>query len=176
MGARRMVNQSRLERRGRFDRRRLLRTALTAGAIASVGVPGREAGAQAGGTITITSYGGPWEEFMRSAVVPAFEKEHPGIKVELAIGLSKDWVAKLKAAGKDNPPYDIVITNEVWAAPLRAEGRYTKLPPELVPNLKSVAPNLRIKDDMGVLALVGPIGRAYRTDKVKTLPTARNDL
>jgi putative spermidine/putrescine transport system substrate-binding protein len=176
MGARRMVNQSRLERRMRFDRRSFLRTALTAGAIASVGVPGREAGAQAGGTITITSYGGPWEEFMRSAVVPAFEKEHPGVKVELAIGLSKDWVAKLKAAGKDNPPYDIVITNEVWAAPLRAEGRYTKLPPELVPNLKSVAPNLRIKDDTGVLALVGPIGLAYRIDKIKTVPKAWKDL
>ena len=171
-----MVDQPRLERRVRFDRRSFLRTALTAGAIASVGVPGREAGAQAGGTITITSYGGPWEEFMRSAVVPAFEKEHPGIKVELAIGLSKDWVAKLKAAGKDNPPYDIVITNEVWAAPLRAEGRYTKLPAELVPNLKSVAPNLRIKDDMGVLALAGPIGLAYRIDKIKTVPKAWKDL
>ena len=131
-----MVDQPRLEQRVRFDRRSFLRTALTAGAIASVGVPGREAGAQGGGTITITSYGGPWEEFMRSTVVPAFEKEHPGIKVELAIGLSKDWVAKLKAAGKDNPPYDIVITNEVWAAPLRAEGRYTKLPAELVPNTR----------------------------------------
>src|SRR6266852_2084660 len=175
-GATTMVNQPRLERRVRFDRRSFLRTALTAGAMASVGVPGQEAGAQARGTITITSYGGPWEEFMRSAVVPAFEKEHPGVKVELAIGLSKDWVAKLKAAGKDNPPYDIVITNEVWAAPLRAEGRYTKLPPELVPNLKSVAPNLRIKDDMGVLALAGPIGLAYRIDKIKTVPKAWKDL
>src|SRR3989454_11526805 len=124
-----MVDQPRLERRVRFDRRSFLRTALTAGAIASVGVPGREAGAQAGGTITITSYGGPWEGVMRSAVVPAFEKEHPGIKVELAIGLSKDWVAELKAAGKDNPPYDIVITNQVWAAPPRPRGRCTQFPP-----------------------------------------------
>src|SRR5437867_12557885 len=100
-----MVNQPRLERRVRFDRRSFLRTALTAGAIASVGVPGREAGAQAGGTITITSYGGPGEGFMRSAVVPAVENEHPGVKVERAIGLSKDGVAKLDAARKDNPTY-----------------------------------------------------------------------
>src|SRR4029434_4814299 len=75
---------------------------------------------------------------MRGTIVPAFEKQHPGVKVELAIGLSKDWVAKLKAAGKDNPPYDVVTTNEVWAAPLRAEGRYTKLPHELEPHLKEV--------------------------------------
>ena len=98
---------------------------------------------------------------MRGTIVPGFEKEHPGAKVELAIGLSKDWVAKLKAAGKDNAPFDVIITNEVWAAPLRAEGYYTTLP--AVPNLKDVAPNLKIKDDMGVLALVGPIGLAYRT-------------
>src|SRR3989442_13789603 len=110
-----MVDQPRLERRVRFDRRSFLRTALTAGAIASVGVPGREAGAQAGGTITITSYGGPWEGFMRSAVVPAFEKEHPGIKGELAIGLSKDWVAKLKAAGKGKPPFVQLITTRALA-------------------------------------------------------------
>src|SRR3989442_11599071 len=118
-----MVDQPRLERRVRFDRRSFLRTALTAGAIASVGVPGREAGAQAGGTITITSYGGPGEEFMRSTVVPTFEKEHPGIKVELAIGLSKDWGAKLKAACKDKPPHHLVITNEGLAAPPPAQGR-----------------------------------------------------
>src|SRR5207244_9933695 len=105
-----------------------------------------------------------------------FEKEHPGVKVELAIGLSKDWVAKLKVAGKDNPPYDVVVTNEVWAAPLRAEGHYAKLPADKVPNAKDVAPNLRIKDDTGVLALVGPIGLSYRTDKIKTVPKSWKDL
>src|SRR5262249_362389 len=130
--------------RPRVTRRSFLGAALarTAASVA------RQRGASdQGGTLVVTSYGGPWEQFMRSTIVPSFEKEHPGVKVELAIGLSKDWVAKLKAAGKDNPPYDIVITNEVWAAPLRAEGRYAKLPPDLVPNLKDVAPNLRIKDD-----------------------------
>lgn len=158
-----------------LDRRRFLRTALAAGAVATVPASGWAA-SHIGGTITVTSYGGAWEQFMRSTIVPGFEKAHPGAKVELAIGLSKDWVAKLKAAGKDNPPYDVVITNEVWAAPLRAEGNYTKLPADKVPNLKDVAPNLKIKDDTGVLALVGPIGLAYRNDKIKTAPKAWKDL
>jgi putative spermidine/putrescine transport system substrate-binding protein len=153
-------------------RRRFLRTTLTGGVV--LAGRGRAAWAQQSGTLIVTSYGGPWEQFMRSAMVPAFEKEHPGLKIELAIGLSKDWVAKLKAAGKQNPPYDIVITNEVWAAPLRADGYYAKLVG--VSNLKDVAPNLRIKDDTGVLALVGPIGLAYRTDKIKTAPKAWKDL
>ncbi len=160
--------------RAHAGRRRFLRATFAGGAALALGGH-RAAWAQAvGGTITVTSYGGAWEQFMRGTVVPGFEKEHPGAKVELAIGLSKDWVAKLKAAGRDNAPYDVVITNEVWAAPLRAEGYYTKLAG--VPNLKDVAPNLRIKDDTGVLALVGPIGLAYRTDKIKTPPRAWKDL
>src|SRR5262249_42112197 len=160
-----------------LDRRTFLRTAVAGGAVASSsGIASRRAWGQMSGTLTVTSYGGPWEQFMRDTIVPAFEKEHPGVKMELAIGLSKDWVAKLKAAGKDNPPYDVIVTNEVWASPLRAEGRYTKLPADKVPNLKDVAPNLKIKDDTGVLALVGPIGLAYRTDKVKTVPKAWKDL
>src|SRR5438045_4018920 len=87
-----------------ITRRRLLE--LGAGATAAYGlaVAGCGAGAagggdKIGGTITVTSYGGAWEEFVRGTVVPGFEKKHPGTKVELAIGLSKDWVAKLKAAG-----------------------------------------------------------------------------
>jgi putative spermidine/putrescine transport system substrate-binding protein len=155
------------------SRRSFIGSSLAAGAALATGH--RVARGQAGGgPLVVTSYGGPWEQFMRGTIVPAFEKEHPGIKVELAIGLSKDWVAKLKAAGKDNPPYDVVVTNEVWAAPLRADGYYTKL--AAVPNLKDVAPNLRIKDDTGVLALVGPIGLSYRTDKIKTPPKAWKDL
>ena len=157
------------------DRRSFLGTAA-AGAAASVALGARRAWAQTAGPLTITSYGGPWEQFMRGTIVPAFEKEHPGARVELAIGLSKDWVAKLKAAGKDNPPYDVVVTNEVWAAPLRAEGHYAKLPADKVPNVKEVAPSLRIPDETGVLALVGPIGLSYRTDKIKTVPRSWKDL
>jgi putative spermidine/putrescine transport system substrate-binding protein len=161
-----------------LSRRRFLRSALATGVVAGV-APARLASAQGdkiAGEITVTSYGGAWEEFMRGTIVPGFEKEHPGTHVELAIGLSKDWIAKMKAAGKNNNPYDIVITNEVWAAPLRADGYYTKLPADRVPNLKLVAPNLRLKDDTGVLSLVGPIGISYRTDKIKTVPKAWKDL
>ena len=160
--------------RASIGRRTFLRTTLAAAATATVIGPRPSHGQ--GATLVVTSYGGPWEQFMRDTIVPAFEKEHPGHKVELAIGLSKDWVAKMKAAGKANSPYDIVICNEVYAAPLRAEGYYAALPADKVPNLAQVAPNLRIKDGTGVLALVGPLGLAYRTDKIKTPPKAWKDL
>ena len=60
---------------------------------------------------------------MRSTIVPAFEKEHPGVKVRARHrSVQRTGVAKLKAAGKDNPPYDVVTTNEVWAAPFARGG------------------------------------------------------
>src|SRR5262249_46366134 len=94
-----VVHRSVVSRTG-VTRRGFLGAALAGSAATVAGQ--RRAWAQ-GGTLVVTSYGGPWEQFMRSTIVPAFEKEYPGVKVELAIGLSKDWVAKLKAAGKDNP-------------------------------------------------------------------------
>ncbi|MEW6400070.1 MAG: ABC transporter substrate-binding protein [Bacillota bacterium] len=125
--------------------------------------------------VVVTSYGGAFEEFFRSEVIPGFEKEY-NCKVELAVGLAKDWLAKLRAAGVDNPPYDVVMTNEIWASQERAEGFFVPLPPDKVPNLKDVHPLLRNKDDNGVLGLVQPIGIAYRTDRIKNQPTSWKDL
>ena len=33
-------------------------------------------------------------------------------KVDLPCGITTEWVAKLLAAGPDNPPYDVVFGNE----------------------------------------------------------------
>lgn len=128
-----------------------------------------------GQTLIVTSYGGTWEEFMRKEILPDFEKQ-TGAKVELAVGLSKDWMAKIRAAGKANPPYDVVIANSTWVSGARAEGNFVKLPEDKVPNLKDVAKPLRNKDDIGVQALFQPLGIGYRTDLVKNPPTSWKDL
>ncbi|MFZ5822935.1 MAG: ABC transporter substrate-binding protein [Bacillota bacterium] len=128
-----------------------------------------------GQTLIVTSYGGSWEEFMRKEIIPDFEKQ-TGAKVELAVGLSKDWMAKLRAAGKNNPPYDVVIANSTWVSGARKEGYFESLSEQKVPNLKNVAKPLRNKGDNGVLGLFQPLGIAYRTDLVKTPPKSWKDL
>jgi putative spermidine/putrescine transport system substrate-binding protein len=128
-----------------------------------------------GQTLIVTSYGAAWEEFMNKEIIPDFEKE-TGAKVELAVGLSKDWMAKLRAAGKANPPYDVVIANETYVSGARKEGHFVTLPEAKVPNLKDVAKPLRNKDDNGVLGLFQPLGIAYRTDLVKVPPKSWKDL
>ncbi|MFO7543914.1 MAG: extracellular solute-binding protein [Trueperaceae bacterium] len=128
-----------------------------------------------GQTVVVTSYGGSWEEFLRSTIIPPFE-EMTGATVELAVGLSRDWMANLRAAGRDNPPYDVVIANETWISSGRLENRFVSLPEDRIPNLAKVHPALRLPDDIGVLGLLNPLGIAYRTDLVTTAPTSWLDL
>lgn len=128
-----------------------------------------------GQTLVVTSYGGTWQQFMEDEHIPAFEAL-TGAKVELAIGLAKDWFAKMRAAGTANPPYDVFVTNETYLAQLRLEGFFGPLPADKVPNLAFVPKELRQPKDIGVLGLVGPLGIAYRTDQVKNPPVSWLDL
>ncbi len=134
--------------------------------------PGRAQGTE---PLVVTSYGGPWEQFMRREIVPGFERE-TGARVELSVGLSRDWVAKVRAAGRGTPPFDVLIANTTWVSALRAEGFLDKLTVDKVPNLKDVWPELRIKGDVGVITLVGPLGIAYRKDLVTKIPKSWKDL
>jgi putative spermidine/putrescine transport system substrate-binding protein len=158
--------------------RRLIRTVLLASALVLLWLP-HTALAQdrpfQGQTLVVTSYGGSWEEFMRDTILPPFE-EQTGAQVELAVGLSRDWMANLRAAGRDNPPYDVVIANETWISSGRLEDRFVPLPEDEIPNLAKVHPALRLENDIGVLGLLNPLGIAYRTDLVETPPTSWLDL
>jgi len=151
-------------------RRTLLRGA--AAAAAGLGLPHV---ARAGEPLVINSYGGPFEKFMREEIIPVFEKE-TGIKTKLDIGLAKDWLATLRAAGVDNPPYDVLLMNGIFAALLRAEGFFEPIPVSEVPNMKDLVPVARMPNDNGVIAWMQPLGVAYRSDMTKAKPAAWKDL
>lgn len=119
----------------------------------------------AGQSLIVTSYGGTWEEFMRAEILPPFE-EATGATIELAVGLSTDWMTKLRAAGADDPPYDVVIANETYISTGRLGGFFDALPADRVPNIESIDESLRLPDDVGVFALVAPIGLGYMTEEV----------
>ncbi len=130
-----------------------------------------------GQTLVVTSYGGSWEEFMRDEIIPPFE-EQTGASVQLAVGLSSEWVTQMRAAGVDNPPYDVVIANETWISIPRIEGHFISLPEDQIPNLADVHPDMRQADDVGVFALIAPLGIAYMTERVEEdeIPESWTDL
>ena len=153
-------------------RRSLLQGAAGAVAAAALGFPHVVRAAE---TLVINSYGGPFEKFMRSEIIPLFEKE-TGIKTTLDIGLAKDWLATLRASGPEKPPYDVLMVNAIWAALLKTEGFFDPLPVSAVPNLKDLFPVARFPNDNGVIGWMQPIGVAYRTDMVKKAPGSWKDL
>jgi putative spermidine/putrescine transport system substrate-binding protein len=82
----------------------------------------------------------------------------------------------LRAAGVDNPPYDVLLMNGIFAALLRVEGFFEPIPVAEVPNLKDLVPVARMPNDNGVIAWMQPLGVAYRSDMTKAQPAAWKDL
>jgi len=128
-----------------------------------------------GQTLVVTSYGGTWQDFMLNEHIPPFEAL-TGAKVELAIGLAKDWFTKMQVAGKTSAPFDVFVSNETYLAQLRLEGMFAPLPADKVPNLSFVPKALRQPKDVGVLGLVGALGITYRSDKIQDPPKSWLDL
>ena len=106
-----------------LNRRQALAGLAGLGATSMFGVQGLRA---QGNTLIVPTLGGVWEQFWRSTIVPVFEKES-GATVTLDVGNGRVFGANLRAAGIENPPYSVVMTNEVFASSLRKEGYFEKL-------------------------------------------------
>lgn len=125
-------------------------------------------------TLVVTGYGGRWSEVMKRALVEPFEKKH-GVKVDIVTGITTEWVAKLMAAGPDNPPFDVVMGNEPPFPIPRDRGFFDKRNEALAPNIKNVYPKALIGDTS--LALFwSRIGLAYRTDGGTRKPSSWKDF
>ena len=130
--------------------------------------------AQAQTTLVVTGYGGRWSEVMKKALVEPFEKKH-NVKVEVVTGITTEWVAKLLAAGPDNPPYDVVFGNEPAFPIPRERGFFEKRNEALAPNIKNLYPKALI-GDTSLAMFWGRIGLAYRTDMGLKRPTSFKDF
>jgi len=139
---------------------------------AGIGLP-RLVGAQQ--KLVINTYGGRWEKFWRSDLLPMFTKS-ASVTPTLDVGLGKNFIANLRAAGVDKPPYSVLMVNENIASVVREEGFFEPIPVDKVPNLADVHPNLRNAQDNGVRGIVSTIGIGYRKDLVKKPPTSWADL
>ncbi|MCW5770928.1 MAG: ABC transporter substrate-binding protein, partial [Rhodospirillaceae bacterium] len=148
-----------------------LASLATAG-LAAAGMPRTAAAA---GKLVVNTYGGRWEKFWRSSLVPGFTKA-TGIAPTIDVGLGKNFIANLRAAGVEKPPYSVLMVNENIASLVRAEGYFEPIPDAKVPNLANAYPNLKNAGNNGVRAIVSAIGIGYRKDLVKTPPKSWADL
>lgn len=155
----------------RLHRRDLLLRSL--GAAAGLSLPALPS--LAASPLVVNTYGGRWEKFWRSDLLPMFDKTS-GVQPTLDVGLGKNFIANLRAAGIDKPPYSVLMVNENIASVVRGEGYFEPIPAAKVPNLAKVYANLRNPGDNGVRGIVSTIGIGYRKDLVKTPPKSWTDL
>src|SRR5207237_10586544 len=113
-------------------------------------------------TLVVTGYGGRWSEVMKKALVEPFEKKYDA-RVEIVTGITTEWVAKLMAAGPDNPPFDVVMGNEPPFPIPRERGFFDKRNVAAAPNIKNVYEKALI-GDTSLAIFWARIGLAYRTD------------
>ncbi len=156
-----------------ISRRTLVLSSLATASLVAAGWP-RHAAAQAA-KLVVNTYGGRWEKYWRSDLIPGFTKTS-GVTPTIDVGLGKNFVANLRAAGVEKPPYSVLMVNENIASLVRAEGFFEPIPAAKVPNLANVYPNLKNAGDNGVRAIVSAIGIGYRKDLVKTPPKSWADL
>lgn len=154
-------------------RRRTLLKAAAGAAVAPI--LGSPYVAMAADPLVINTYGGDFEKFMRASIVPEFEKK-TGIKTKLDVGLANTWVATCRAAGPNNPPYDVLMVNAIWAALLETEGFFESIPTADVPNMTDLYPVARLKNDSGVTGWYQPMGVAYMTGSVAVPPKSWKDM
>ena len=124
--------------------------------------------------LTVAAYGGVWDSHLREKVFPDFEKKH-NVKVEVVTGITTEWVAKLLAAGPDNPPYDVVFGNEPAFPIPRERGFFEKRNEALAPNIKNLYPKALV-GDTSLAMFWGRIGLAYRTDMGLKRPASWKDF
>ncbi|TYR33219.1 ABC transporter substrate-binding protein [Mesorhizobium microcysteis] len=152
----------------------LTRRQTLVGLAAATMLPARSAFAQQK-TLIVPTLGGVWEQFWRDKIAPEFASES-GANVTLDVGNGRVFGANLRAAGVQNPPYSIVMTNEVFSEGLRKEGFFEELDLSKLPNYEATYPVARNTGGYGVVACYSPIGIGYRTDMVRTPPTKWKDL
>lgn len=155
-----------------INRRQALAGLAGASAASIFGIQGVRA---QGNTLIVPTLGGVWEQFWRSTIIPAFEKE-TGASITLDVGNGRVFGANLRAAGVDAPPYSVIMTNEVFASSLRKEGYFEKLDLSKVPNYADLYPMAQVADGYAVTGALSPVGIGYRTDLVQTPPKAWKDL
>ena len=153
--------------------RRTLLLALTG--LAGAGILKFPTIAAAAEELVVTTYGGSWEQFWRASLLPAFTKK-TGVTPKLDVALGRVITTSMRAAGPGHSPYGVVMTNEIYATVLRAEGQFEKLTLEKIPNYADLYPVATGTSGWAAVGLISPIGIGYRTDMVTTPPKSWKDL
>ncbi|MCP8894853.1 extracellular solute-binding protein [Shinella daejeonensis] len=151
-----------------IKRRTFLSGGAALGAGLMAGLPLHAARAQAR-EITVTAFGGVWEEAVRTCFVAPFEAR-TGAKASVSLGGPPQWLAQVEAA-PDNPPVDVLIMTPDLALTAAKAGLVDDFTVDKLPNLAKIPQELT--DSVlakGTLFDYGVGGISFNKDRVKNPP------
>jgi putative spermidine/putrescine transport system substrate-binding protein len=154
-----------------LSRRSLLATGSAAFAAASLGLP---TGSRAATSIVATTYPGSFDEAFKAVVGPAFAQASGG-SVTFTPLLGVDQIGKIQAS-RNSPPFDVVLFDEGPLIPAIESGVLEKFPSGQSKTFADIPEAFRHPDGYAPVITVQLIGIAYNPKKVKTPPTAWEDL
>lgn len=161
-----------LPNRREFNRKLL----ACVGAAATVAAP--RIHAQGGGEVVMATFGGTIEQFVRSAIVPSFEKA-TGMRLRLVIGTALTNYAKVQAS-RNKPEIDVYWSNELTHAAGKQQGLYEKIDPRVVTHLPDILEVARDPDGIGTGVYILATGLHYNSKAYREAglpaPTSWNDL
>ncbi|WP_079213558.1 extracellular solute-binding protein [Brucella pituitosa] len=129
----------------------------------------RFAQAQSAKEITVTAFGGVWEEAVRTCFVTPFEAKS-GAKASVALGGPPQWLAQIEAAPQ-KPPLDVLIMTPDLALTAAKAGLVDEFTHDKLPNLAKIPQELTDSvEGKGTLFDYGVAGITYNKDRVKNPP------
>lgn len=120
-------------------------------------------------TISVTAFGGSWEQAFRQCYVSRYE-EQTGNTAEVNIGSPTQWVNQI-AANPQDPPIDVLVNLMDTAAIAIEDGLVEPMTAEQVPNLAKVPSAFTEPlQGHGTVINFGAAGLGYMTDRVPNPP------
>lgn len=125
--------------------------------------------------LTVTAFGGIWEESLRKCTIEPFQ-EQTGKQVAVQLGGSAQWLNQISAT-PNNPPIDVLLISSDAAFDAVNRGLVEKLTVEQVPALDQILPSFReITQDNGAIHNYGAMGVLYNKDVVGEPPATWLEL
>lgn len=126
-------------------------------------------------TLRVALWSGGYTKTFDDVIKPMFEEEK-GVTLETVPKWS-EIIAEIRAAPKDNPPYDVTVTDNYYYWAARNGGLLEKLRHDNVPNLTQVYPYLRnfATTEYGAPIDADPMTIVYK-DKLGWEPKRWDDL
>lgn len=124
-----------------------------------------------GADLTVTAFGGTWEQAYRKCFVEPFEKK-TGKRVDVTLGNPLQWVNQI-AANPAKPPIDVMVSTPE-ATHIAVERKLLDpVTSKDVPNLADLDPRLvQYGHGYGFPITFGDFGLMYSTKRVKNPPTS----